>query len=312
VDLSRARTTVKFVQYRPADGAFSYELSEFYSIEIDATNLCGVGELSSEIENFRCSLAGIAHYLSALLLEAQSDVAIPTGKTFGFGSFDLLEGMPESELKVATADFMAVRNALKLFSGKKRIGEILANCGEPVARYGEMLIDLSKVDSQLRSKLAQREHDARMLAGAEPRQPFAHTVDLLKQLRDAQDWNALRQHAERHVGSNDIPTAAIAKRMLALCLGRSTESRDCEKAVTIYRELAASSEAEAEDVAALAELLSALGDHNGAKTEVLNGIEKFPDSTEGFIVIGQNIVKATGDRDFRKILQARKARGRKR
>jgi len=207
---------------------------------------------------------------------------------------------------------MTSRNALKLFTGRRPLGEILANCGEPVAHYGEMLNDLSKLDSELRSKLAERERDARMLAGAEPRQPFAHTVGLLKQLRDAQDWNALHEHAERHVGSDDVATAAIAKRMLALCLGRLTERRDREKAVAIYRELAASSQAEAEDVAALAELLSALGDHNAAKTEVLNGIEKFPDSTEGFIVIGQSIVDATGDRNFRKILQARNARGRKR
>lgn len=311
LDLSHARTTVTFVQYRPADGAFSYEAGESYPVEIDATNLCGVGELAFAIEDFRRPLNRVAHYLSALLLEVQADVAIPTGKTFVFGSFDLLEGQPESELQIATTNFMAVGNLLKLFSGKKPLAEFLANYGEPVAHYGEMLDALSKSDPELHSKLEERERDARMLAGTEPLRPFAHTIDLLNELRRAEDWNALREHAERHVSSGDVATASVAKRMLALCLGRLTERRDRQRAVAIYRELAASTEAEAEDVAALATLLSALGDHNGAKTEVLDGIEKFPDSADGFVAIGQSIVEATGDRDFRKILDARKAGGSK-
>lgn len=311
LDLPHARITVNFVQYRPADGTFSYESNASYPINIDAPNLCGVGELASAIEGFDRRLRWIAHYLSALLLEAQSDVAIPAGNTFVFGSFDLLEGQSESELQIATTNFMTVGNLLKLFSGTKPLATFLTDHGEPIARYGEMLQTLTNSDPNLHTKLEEREHDARMLAEAEPLKPFAHTLDLLNDLLEAEDWTALRQHAERHVDSTDRTIVVTAKRMLALCLGRLTERRERDRAVEIYRELAASSEAEAEDNAALATLLLALGDHNGAKAEVLAGMDKFPDSADGFVAIGQRIVESTGDRDFRRILERSEAGGQK-
>jgi predicted phosphodiesterase len=306
IDLLRARCAIKFVQYKPTQGAFSYESNESYPLEIDATDLCGVGQLAQAIQSYHPPLVAVAHYLSALLLEAQSEVPIPAGGTFVFGSLDLLEGQPDSDIKVTTAGFMTVTNALKLFSGRKPIAEILTRHGEPVIRYGKMLDALCKVDAGLRARLAEREHNARVLAATEPLRPFAHTMALLDKLLVEEDWEALREQARRHAGSTDAATAAKARRMLAFSLGRSTERLDREQAVSIYRELTLSTEAKADDIAALATLLSELGDHNGAKAEILGGIERFPDSADGFAAIGQTIVGATGDRDFREKLNARR------
>lgn len=306
LDLLHARRVVKFIRYNPADGTFSYESDRTYPIDINATRQCSLGELAKAIGG-HIPAASWPNYLAALLLEMQAEVPIPSGASFFFGSLDLLVRQPDSDLKAKTLSFIAVGNLIRLFFDRLSLADILRRHGEAVGQYSEMLQHLCKTKSDLRDKLTGRERDAQMLAGVEPLQPFAHTIALLDQLKAEEDWNVLRDQAERHIASPDHTLSRKAKRILALCLARSTERADRERAAANYRDLVEADNAEAEDSAALATALSAIEDYPAAKVAILSGMTKFPSSADGFADIGQKIVEATGDREFREQLLALKA-----
>jgi hypothetical protein len=303
LDLLHARRVVKFIRYNPADGTFSYESDRTYPIEINATKQCSLGELAKAIGG-HVPTASWPHYLAALLLEMQAEVPIPSDASFFFGSLDLLMRQPNSDLKVRTLSFIAVGNLIRLFFDRLSLADILRRHGEAIGHYSEMLQHLCESNSDLRDKLTGRESDAQTLAGVEPLQPFAHTIALLDQLKAEEDWNVLRDQAERHIASPDHILSRKAKRILALCLARSTERADRERAAANYRDLVEADNAEAEDSAALATVLSAIDDYGAAKAVILSGITKFPASADGFADIGQKIVEATGDREFREQLLA--------
>ena len=124
------------------------------------------------------------------------------------------------------------------------------------------------------------------------------------------DWEGLREQTERLA---DSPVEAIslkARRMLALCLARSTERTDHQEAAAIYRDLDKNSIAQASDIAGLANVLIALGDYAAAKAAVLSGMAAFPGNADGFIAIGHRIVEATGDLPFRDRLSPSSVGGR--
>ena len=155
--------------------------------------------------------------------------------------------------------------------------------------------------------MKKREADARALAGVEPLQPFAYTLALLRELAADQDWEVLREQAERHLDSTERAVAIEARRMLALCLGQTPDPSEKAQAADLYNRLIADEAAEATDFAALASLLVDSDDYEGAKKALLKGMERFPEAAEGYRAIGQRIVEATGDRAFRDELNVQRA-----
>ena len=306
-DPLHAQTDVIFVRYDPVGGHFSFDSNQTYSHAIDASASCGIGDLSSALGAYCPVVADFAYYLAALLVGALADVPIVTDHGIAFGTVALLRQQEDNELKDVTLEFLTVSNAVKLLFGEKSLEELLAVNGGPVERYGNALLALADLDPEFRNQLAQRNNTARMFAGADGIRPFSHTLALLDELRLAEEWDTLRDHAERHIGAEDPLVRACSKRMLALCLGRSSDKRDRERAVDLYRELADSLEHEAGDLASLATLLRDDGDHQQATATVLRGIEVFPENTAGFVEIGMGIVDATGDRILRQRLLARMA-----
>jgi predicted phosphodiesterase len=306
LDVMNAARTVKTVQYKPVDDAFSYESVEAFPLIINKVMPCGVGELGRAIELYRPDLASFAYYMAALLVEAKAEVPIVAGKTYAFGSIELMEDQPASELKAATIAFMKTRNPLRLMGKGMTLDDFLSRYGDAVERFGRVLGEISEANA-LRARLDEREADARALAGAEPLKPFAHTLALLRELATAQEWTLLHEQAERHLESADEAAAREAKRMLALALAHSEEEAEKRRAADLYRSLAGMEEATPDDLVALASLLAGFREHNDAKSVVLSGMGRFPDAADSFVTIGHAIVEATGDRPFRDELNARRA-----
>mgnify|MGYP001600266958 FL=1 len=122
----------------------------------------------------------------------------------------------------------------------------------------------------------------------------------------------MREHAQRHLASPDPVVGIQAKRMLALGLAHSTEAADKEAAIELYRSLAGDGSAEVSDAGNLATLLWETGRLQEAKTAVLGGIEKFSaNRVDSLLEIGQRIIEATGDRNFRKQMASMAERGKR-
>ena len=239
-DPLHALTNITFVRYDPTAGAFSLTLERSFPHEFDASASCGIGELASALSAQCPVVSDFCFYLAALLIEAVSDVPILTDKGIAFGSVALLRKQPDSDLKNDTLEFLAVINAVKLLYPDKPIGKILALYGRQLAQYGNVLWSLADDDPDLRIQLVQRNGSARMFAAADGIVPFSHSLTLFEELRDAEEWDTLRQQAERYTELDDAVASAGGKRMLALCLGRSTERYDLDRALSLYQELAAS------------------------------------------------------------------------
>lgn len=304
LDLLRAVRTAKTAQYNPASGTFSFASPEEYRIEVTPVDTCSVGELAQAMKTYHPALAPWAHYLSALVLDRKAELAIPAQSGHTFGSFAVLQDLPDSDLKRKTADFMAFRNALRVLYKRVPLSDILVRHGAAVEQYGDFLRELCDADSGLQGRLADQEKDAQILASTEPPESFSHTAALLADLVDAQEWALLREQAQRHVDSCDPGVAIQAKRMLALSLGRSDEAADKETAVELYQSLAGAESGEISDTGNLATLLLEAGRMDEAKAAVLGGIRKFPAKAAYFFEIGQKIVEATGDKDFRKQMES--------
>ena len=307
LDPLHAVTNVTFVQFDPTHGAFSFESDRSFPHEVDATAACTISELASALAAYCPNAADFSFYLAALLVEAIADVPILAEQEIAFGTTALLRQQPDGDLKAVTLEFFAVSNAVKLLCGGKPLKDILSVNGQPVERYADTLLTLADADPKLRVQLVQRNDAARMFAGADAIRPFSHTQFLLEELRDAEEWDMLRRQAERHTELKDQVASAHAKRMLALCLGRSTDQADREQAIELYQELADSSEGKAADLASVATLLRDDGNYEQAATTVQRAMEIFPENADAFVEIGMRIVEATGDRHLRRQLLARRA-----
>ena len=101
-----------------------------------------------------------------------------------------------------------------------------------------------------------------------------------------------------------LACATLAMRMKAQSLANSEERSERDEAVELYRCIADTELAEFSDAANLSILLADRGNNDEAKEVVLGGLKKFPDKREYFSQIGQRIVEATGDKDFRRQLEA--------
>lgn len=311
LDLLGAKRSVTTIAYSPGKGAFDSASREEYGIEVMPVALCSVSELAQALVTYRSGLAPIGHYLSALLLDQKTEVPIPAAGGFTFGSVPLLMEQPDNVLKRKASEFMIFRNALRVLYKRISLSDILKDHGDAVVNYGEALIELCDGDAAVKTRLAEYEGDARMLASAEPASAFAHTMALLGGLAGEHEWELLRTQAERHVDSPDQAVATQARRMLALALAQSEEKGDRMQALDLYRSLAAKQDAEMTDLGNLAELLVEEAGIEEAKSIVKGGVERFPGHGDYFEEIGQRIVAATGDKKFRQEMEAVTGRKRK-
>jgi len=306
LDLLHALSTVDIVRYNPCHGSFSFTSSHDYRTELPAIS-CSLIELAEVMKAYSQKLAPWSHYLSALLLDQKADFPILAQNSCIFGSFDVIQGLPNSDLKHKASEFMAFKNVLRVFYKRVPLSDIFAQYGVAVKQYGDILQELCFIDSSLGSRLAIQEKDAKMLANTEPHQEFSHTVALMKELADAEEWALLRDRAQRHTDSPDSTIVISAKRMLALGLAHSEDSTDKIKAIEIYRLLINDQSTEFTDGGNLAILLMEVNSSESleeAKAVVLRGIDQFPTKSDYYAEIGQTIVEATGDKGFRQELES--------
>jgi predicted phosphodiesterase len=311
LDLLRSQRTVKTIHYNQVGGSFALTSSETFPIEVTSSEECGVGELALAIEEYSPTLSSVAYYLSALLLEAKSELPIPTQSGHTFGSFALLRAQANSELQLAAVNFMAFRNVLRVFYGRISLADIMAKYGEAVDLYGKMLAKISGLQPDVNDRIIKLENDSQVLAATQAQVPFSHATALFEQLVEEEEWDLLREQAGRHLQSPNEALAIQAKRMVALSLAHSEEREDIAAAIDLYVSLMEEDDAEVSDGCNLATLLINIENFEGAKTTVMNAIAKFPaNMTNQFFQIGLKIVEATGDRDFRQQLEiATRSRG---
>ena len=306
LDPLRAQAEITFVQYSPSDCAFTYEYKQNYPHEVSAADPCSLEELAAAISYNYPDANDLCYYLSALLLGAMSEIPIQTDDAIVFGTVDLTEQQSDGILATTTEEFLAVRRAITLLHGRKSLDEILTNYGSSIGKYAQALEDLGESDKDLQDNLAARNTNARQLAGVKASGSFQYTSALLDELLAAEEWDKLREQAERGCELDDLATATKSKRMLALCLANSSEVESRQRATDLYRELVESDAGKAEDWAGLATLLVDGGDNEQAKKAVMRAIETFPDSVDGFVQIGMKIVEVTGNLEFREWLRSHK------
>jgi predicted phosphodiesterase len=306
LDLLRGKRKVNTVQYNPANGTFSFESPAVYPVDITAAATCDVGELAQAMTVYCPSLSPFAYYLSALLLDQKLEFPIASQKGHVFGSFALLLDQLEDELQSKTIDFVAFKNVLRVLYNRVTLQVLLAQYGNVIKQYGATLEKRCITDAELKVRLDDREKDARVMSATEPQGPTcSHTIALFDELAEAREWSELRAQAERHANSSDPEVAIQAKRMLALGLANSTETVDKEAAAALYRSLLKEDPTEPSDVGNLAKLLIDAGGFDEAQRIVLEGIGVHPiKMASNFREIGLMIVEATGNREFRRQMDA--------
>jgi hypothetical protein len=228
---------------------------------------------------------------------------MPSGHALA--SFALMESLPDGDLKRKTAAFRAFKNALRVLYKREPLVEIFRCHGDAVTRYDVALCALCATEPALKVRLDGQEAEARLLAAVEPQQPFTHTTALLEDLANAGEWDLLREHAERHLESAVPAVAEEVRHMLALALANSPEPGDKKAAIALYESLTRASSIRSTDRANLALLLLEGGNVENAKAAVLDGIATCPASAVGHLAdVGHRIVGATGDKEFRRQLEA--------
>jgi len=303
LDLRRAERTVTTHRYNSGDGAFSSVATQPYRIEVQPIAECDLRELAEALAAH--GLASSVYYLAALLLGKKSEVPVPTGPSYTLASVATFEGVADSDLKRETLGFLAFRNVLRVLYGREDLATILATRGDDVVIYAATLSGLCEADASLQARLDRQEADARSLAAIGPAEPFSHTRDLWQDLADAHEWDRLREQVEPHISSADESLALQAMRMLALALAHSDEAADRARAIELYRSLIEMGSPEPSDAINLAHILVDLDQTDEAKAVVLTAIRRCSAfATERLNSVGQAIVEATGDREFRDKLKA--------
>jgi hypothetical protein len=303
LDLLRAERVVTTHRYSPASGAFNSTATQTYRIEVKAFAACDIRELADGIAALAAT--SYPYYLAALILERKAEVPVPTGTGHALASLAAMDAVDDCDLKRETIAFLAFRNALKVMYGRLELGVILAKHGDAVVAYATALSDLCDADGSLRERLDRQEADARSLAEVEPVLPFTHTIDLWKELAADHEWDLLREKVEHHVASQDEALATQATRMLALALASSDEQDTKRRAIELYRTLVVLEPPEPSDFVNLARLLVDTHQADDAKSVVIMAIQRCPaTATHRLYSVGQIIVEATGDREFRDQLTA--------
>lgn len=300
LDLLRGVRSVTTIHYNHHDATWAATDEAAFPIEIQPSGVCSVGELATAIAALHPALVSWSHYFAALLLDQKAEVPVPTTTGYAFGSFAVLEAGPDCELKDRAAAFMAFRNAIRVLYQRVPLARIFQLHGTAIAHYGTALTALSETHATLRTRLDELESDSRGLAAVEPRQSFSHTITMMNDIAGAGDWDLLRRQAQRHIDSRSPPVALAARRMLALALTNGTERADKEVAVSLYQQLSESDVLDPTDFGNLAMLLVEIGRPEDAQNCILRGISACPKPATAYLAeIGQRVVGATGDREFR-------------
>src|SRR5262249_33142028 len=103
LDLLRAFRSVTTIHYNPREGVFASDAAHQFPIEVQPSGVCSVAELATAVSALDATLRAWPHYLAALLLDQKAEIPIPTATGFAFGSFAVMEGAADSDLKNRTA-----------------------------------------------------------------------------------------------------------------------------------------------------------------------------------------------------------------
>ena len=299
LDLLNCNRSVSVFRFSAQNKNYYCEFTKDYNIEIEPTSSCSVCELAEAIHLAYPTIGSLAYYLAALVLGRKAELPIPTTDGYTFGSFELFRDLVKGDLNSKTVDFMKFRSVLRVFFGRQPLSNILTEYGSSVLQFGEALIAASSIDVSLRQRLVEHNNDSETVAGQRSRGGFAYTYDLLRELAECQDWQQLRDRAERYVTSEHQGIADMAKRMLALSLAHSDDRKDREEAIQRFRGMAKSESADFTDFGHLAILYADAGSKEEAAKTILDGIERFPGKAGYFSEIGHKIVVSTGDRALR-------------
>lgn len=291
------------VQYDQGQGAFAFTKVDDFPIQLSPSTTCGVGDLAEAIAAYEPGLTRHSYYLAALLLDLKSEVPIPGKDGHVFGSVAVLRRQPGDDLCCKTDDFFRFKNALTLFSGRMTLADVLKRRGESVKAYGLELVARCKADQPLATRLDGQDTDVRSLVAAQPRVSFA--VDLFADLVSSEEWDLLREQASRHLESPDQTVVVQARRALALALAQGPDDVSRNAGVKHFENLLYDGLAGPQDRENLATLLLNLGRFDDAKAIVVEAIGVSPiENVRSLEGIGQRLVEQTGDREFRKQLEA--------
>lgn len=293
------RAEIVFIEYNPHASKFEYEKSKSLDHQIDGHCDCTVDELAEAI-NLYCEDAGdLSCYLSSLLLGFSSDVPMVSKGTVVFGNWDLVEGISDAAFRSSVADFKGVGRAIKLLHNRKFLNEILVELGDPISSFVGWLRTLSDQDSDVEDYLKMRNKASARWQPSGSGEPLRHTVDLLVDMMENDDWDGTRDLAERTIDLCEGASFVKVARILAFCLALSTDEVDKDRAVELYSQVMESNQADPGDWGALATLKTELGNYDEAKDLIRKGIGRFPTQSQAFVEIGLRLVEKCGDKDFR-------------
>ena len=304
LDPLAGKADVVFVEYNPQVSAYEYVSKRSLNYAIDQPCDCTVAELADAIDSLCREARGISGYLAALLLRFSSDVPLMSDGRLVFANWDSADGIADSSFMNVAAQFRGVGRAVRLFYGRKSLDEILEAHGHPISAFVRQLQILSKKQPRVEEYLKMQNEAKGRSSDLEKSEPLRHTVDLIVDLVEADEWNRARDLAERTIDVSEGSSRVKVVRVLARCLARSTEESDKSRAAELYREAMESKHAEAGDLGALGALMMELKRYDEAKAVIRDGVGRFPDRAQAFVEVGMRLVQECGDRDFRDWLVA--------
>ena len=290
---------VAFVQYNPQTGAYEYESRETLDHPIDGPCDCTVEELADAIDAYCADARTLSSYLASLLLGFSSDFPIVSSGDVEFGNWELMAAVADPPFRTVAENFGKVGRAVRLLHGTRPLSEILAAHGHPVRSFARCLNALSEESRKARDYLTMQDGVRARQRPPGKSEPLRHTIDLLMDLIATDKWNEARTLAERTIDVSEGVSRVKVARALALCLARSTETKDKTRAAELYGEVVDSEQGEPGDWGALATILAELDRCDEGKGVIRDGIRRFPDRSRAFVEIGLRLVQVCGDRDFR-------------
>ncbi len=299
---------VAFIEYNPQTSEYEYESKRNLRHKIVGPCLCTVEELAQAIGAYCSDADAISGYLSSLLLGWASDVPIVSDGAVAFGNWDSADGVNDASFRRIARDFRGVGRVVRLLHGRKPLADVLGTHGVPVRLFARWLKALSEKEPFVKEYLEMQNGISARHPAPGDSEPLRHSINLLMDLMEADDWDGARRLAERTIDVSEGASRVRVARSLAFCLARSTEERDRRRAIELYREVVKSELAEPADWAALATLLTVLNRYGEAEVVIRGGISRFPTQAQQFVVVGMRLVQECGDRELRNWLLA-KGRG---
>ena len=293
------RANLEFIEYNPHTSKFEYEKSESLDHQIEGHCDCTVDELAEAI-NLYCEDAGDqSSYLSSLLLGLSSDVPMVSKGAVVFRNWDTIKGISDAAFRSSAADFKDAGRAIKLLHSRKSLNDILVEHGGPIRSFVSWLRTLSDHNPAVEEYLKMQNETRARQQPSGSGEPLRHNLDLLQDMMETDDWDDARDLAERIIDLCEGASFVKVARILAICLARSTEEVDKDRAVELYSQVMESNQADPGDWGALATLKTELGNYDEAKDLIRKGIGRFPIQSQAFVEIGLKLVEKCGDRDFR-------------